>query len=138
SHPPIRALLPLRLFEEPSRRAWCVEKKYAPGFGAGDLPGMRNAARHESTGARAADADPITDFDRDFPGQDVSDLVAVVMQVERRFGTGRGGLLKHHHALAGLAVQELERCRPARRHVPDRPAARRDNDALHLHYFLPG
>src|SRR6266478_5864380 len=70
------------LFEQPARLGRRVEKQHPPGLRPGALPGMRHAARHEGTGARAADRDRVADQESDLALQDIGDLVAVMMQME--------------------------------------------------------
>src|SRR5258708_2787996 len=73
------AACPLLLFYQPACPGRSIEKQHAPGFRAGALPGMRHAARHEGTGAGAADRDLVADHERDLAAQDIGHLVAVVM-----------------------------------------------------------
>jgi hypothetical protein len=79
---------------------------------------MRHVARQEGTSTRPADRHLIADLEGDLAIEDVSDLVAVVVDVEIGNGSDRRDFLEHHHALGGLAVLQLERERPAGRGMP--------------------
>src|SRR6516165_10641982 len=94
---------------------------------------MSEPARHESAGARTADRDLLADLEGDLAGEHIGHLVAVVVQVIGRLRSGRRGFLKHHHALAGLPAQELERRRSARRHLPHPSLTGRYDKTFCLH-----
>src|SRR5215510_5866499 len=82
-------------------------------FGLYVLPGVRDTAWHEYAGTRSAGTEVIPNFEAVLRAQDVHHLIAVVMEVERRFGAGRGYLLERHDALPGLLVLQLQRGRSA-------------------------
>src|SRR5204863_8015141 len=125
-----RAVQFLQILEPFPGRGRRVHEQYTAGLDAGVLPGMRYAARHEGAGAGAADRHRVADLERDLAGEDVGDLVAVVVDVIAGRGAGGRRLLEHHDAVAGLAALQFERGRAPRRHVQYRPLARRHDDAL--------
>src|SRR6516165_5832622 len=85
------AASPLLLFQQPARLGRGIEKQHPSGFCAGTLPGVRHVARHEGTGAGAADRDLVADLEGDLAAEDIGHLVAVVMQVERALCPGGNG-----------------------------------------------
>jgi hypothetical protein len=58
-----------------------IAEKYPSCFGSGALPGVRGAAWHECTGARAANRDLVANLEGNLATQDVGDLVAVVVKM---------------------------------------------------------
>src|SRR5437764_3930083 len=133
------ALGPVLLLEQAARLGRGVQKQHPPGLGAGALPGMRHAARHEGVGAGTADRDLVADQEGDLAGEDIGDLVAVMVQMEGALGAGRNGFLEHHDAVAGGAAQQFERVGSARggAAVRHQPFARLHDDALRHRPFLP-
>src|SRR4029077_114457 len=113
-----------------------VEEQRPPGFGSGVLPGVRNAARYEGTGARAADCDPIVDLEGELSAQNIDQLVAIVMEVKRRICASGCCFLERHEALRGFRVLQLECRRSAGRHVPHRTFTRLNNYSLGIHRHL--
>ena len=63
------AVRPVLFLEQPSRASGSVEEQHARGFRTAVLPGVRDAARHEGTGAGAADRCLVADPERDLAGE---------------------------------------------------------------------
>src|SRR5271169_717432 len=97
---------------------------------------MRYIARHEGAGAWPADCDCVANLEGDLATQDVSDLVAVVMEMHRGHGADRCHLLEYHNALVGLAVPQLEGGRAAGGHLPRRPLPGHYDQAVCIHRCL--
>src|SRR5947207_7431233 len=72
------ALDPMLLLDEAARLGRRVDKQDAAGRGAAALPGVRDIARHEGAGARAADRHLIADQEGDLTLQHISEFIAVV------------------------------------------------------------
>src|SRR6516225_10345521 len=124
------------LLEQLSGPSGGVHEQHAACLGAGALPGMRYIARHEGAGAWPADCDCVADLEGDLAAQDVSDLVAVVMEMRRGHGADRCHLLEYHYALVGLAVPQLEGGRAAGGHLPRRPLPGHYDQAVCMHHCL--
>src|SRR5207253_11445118 len=89
-----RALQAPCLLEHPARATRRVEEERPPGLGSRVLPSMRNAARYKGTSAGPAGRDPIADLEGEFSAQNIDQLVAVVVEMERRIGAGGRGILE--------------------------------------------
>src|SRR5260370_9446611 len=100
---------------------------------------MPDAAWHECTGTGDADRDVITDQESDLATQDISHLVAVVMEVQCALGPDRSGRLEHHDAAIGLVTPQLKHDRPPRRVVRHQAVSRLYDNALppHRAFLLP-
>src|SRR6516164_4678410 len=114
----IGALQPLRLLEKPARSGRGIKEQHPSRLRTRVLPGVSEPALHEGTGAGTAHRNLVADLEGDLAGQHIGDLVTVVVQVIGRLRSDRCGFLKHHHALAGLPTQQLERRRSTRSHLP--------------------
>src|SRR5262245_520747 len=101
-----------------------VQEQDSAGFAAGVLPGVRDVAREERTGAGTADAHLVADLKGDLAGENPGDLVALTVEMEQALGAGGDGFLEQHDALVGLAAEELQVGEAAWcRHVETLPAA---------------
>jgi len=69
------ALDPMLLLDQSARLGRRIEKQDPAGRGAGALPGMRDIARHEGAGARAADRHRIADQEGDLTLQHISEFI---------------------------------------------------------------
>src|SRR5262249_17860977 len=85
-----------------------IEKQDSAGFAAAVLPRVRDVARQERAGSRAADRHLITDLEGDLTLEHPGDLVAVTVEVEEALRTGRHRLLQHHDAVVGLLADQLQ------------------------------
>src|SRR5215475_7994495 len=92
---------------------------------------MRDVAREERAGARAADGDLVADLERDLAGEHPGDLVTVAVEMEQALGADGHGLLEEHDTAVGLVAQELHgREAAGRRHVEMRSTAGGYDQAL--------
>jgi hypothetical protein len=69
---------------------------------------VRKTARHERACSGTTDCSLIANLERDFAAQDIGDLNAIVVKVQRRIGIGWRDFLKHHHARGSLSGKHFE------------------------------
>ena len=93
---------------KPSNPAACGDQQEASLVGADDER-VRHVAWAEHEGACRRDERLARDPDRELALKDVEPLVLLVVDVQRRAGAARRGLLGQHHAAAGSRAIGLDR-----------------------------